>query len=399
MLVRRSADAASRERRPCHSVPPMPAMPTNPVMMFDQGTTEGFCQGTSVAAPKTECDRPIERRVASCLVLRPLIDTSTWLDLATRRDGQQWIVPLRVLKHQGNLELLVPSLVLKEFDRNRPRSEMAVTTSVLDRLRQLRRELREYAGEKHEHIWLAETAQHIPFVNAMAPQNFREIDELLRAGTILEPTEPEWARAARRGLDKRAPFTSDKNSVADALLIEIYSDQISDTGSSDVFAFVTSNHRDFSMPNGDHRLPHPDLAGLFDGSLSRYAYQVEGLHEVLLDYFGDEFLEEFHEVEFLINDEERRTLAEIIEAEEEYFDRVKYVRDYVRNDEDDPAIPDDLRARVRAVREQVEAKYGRKTLHKAIGPGHDEAWQYGYISGKLATLRWVLGSEWDFLDT
>jgi hypothetical protein len=27
------------------------------------------------------------------------------------------------------------------------------------------------------------------------------------------------------------------------------------------------------------------------------------------------------------------------------------------------------------------------------------AWEYGYISGKLATLRWVLGSEWDFLDT
>ena len=30
---------------------------------------------------------------------------------------------------------------------------------------------------------------------------------------------------------------------------------------------------------------------------------------------------------------------------------------------------------------------------------HDEAWQYGYISGKPATLRWALGSEWDFLDT
>lgn len=45
------------------------------------------------------------------------------------------------------------------------------------------------------------------------------------------------------------------------------------------------------------------------------------------------------------------------------------------------------------------AAYGRDELWKAIGPGHDEAWQYGYISGKLATLRWVLGSEWDFLDT
>jgi hypothetical protein len=85
-------------------------------------------------------------------VLRLLIDTSTWLDMATRRDGQKWIVPLRVLKFQGKLELLVPALIIEEFGRNRPRSEAAVTTSVLDRLRQLRRELREYAGDQHEHI-------------------------------------------------------------------------------------------------------------------------------------------------------------------------------------------------------------------------------------------------------
>ncbi len=155
-----------------------------------------------------------ELRIAFWFVLRLLIDTSAWLDMATRREGQKWIVPLRVLKSQGRLELLVPALVLEEFDHNRPRSESAVTTSVLDRLRQLRRELREYAGDKHEHIWLAETAQHIPLVNATAPQNFREIDELLRAGTILEPADPEYARAVQRGLDKRAPFTSDKNSVA-----------------------------------------------------------------------------------------------------------------------------------------------------------------------------------------
>jgi hypothetical protein len=101
------------------------------------------------------------RSVAFWFVLRLLIDTSVWLDMATRRDGQKWIVPLRVLKSQGRLELLVPALIIEEFDRNRPRSEAAVTTSVLDRLRQLRRELRENAGDKHEHIWLAETAQHI----------------------------------------------------------------------------------------------------------------------------------------------------------------------------------------------------------------------------------------------
>jgi hypothetical protein len=52
-----------------------------------------------------------------------------------------------------------------------------------------------------------------------------------------------------------------------------------------------------------------------------------------------------------------------------------------------------------AHRERIEAQYGHDELWKAIGPGHEEAWQYGYINGKLATLRWVLGSEWDFLDT
>ncbi len=188
--------------------------------------------------------------------------------MATRREGQKWIVPLRVLKFQGKLELLVPALIIEEFDRNRPRSESAVTTSVLDRLRLLRRELREYAGDKHEHIWLAETAQHIPLVNATAPQNFREIDELLRGGTILQPAEPEYARAVQRGVDRRAPFTSYKNSVADALLIEIYASRISGAGSSDVYAFVTSNYRDFSVPNGYRRKQHPDLAALFDGSPS-----------------------------------------------------------------------------------------------------------------------------------
>ena len=44
-------------------------------------------------------------------MLRLLIDTSAWLDLAMRRNGQKWIEPLRVFLHQGKLELLVPPLV------------------------------------------------------------------------------------------------------------------------------------------------------------------------------------------------------------------------------------------------------------------------------------------------
>ena len=85
--------------------------------------------------------------------------------------------------------------------------------------------------------------------------------------------------------------------------------------------FVTSNHRDFSAPNGDHRQPHFDLTDIFSSPQSRYLYQVEGLHAGLLDYFGDEFAEEYEEVEFLIGEEEPRMLAEIVDAMEEFFDR------------------------------------------------------------------------------
>jgi hypothetical protein len=343
-------------------------------------------------------------------MLRLLVDTSAWLDLAASHSGQATIVPLRVLLAQNKLELLVPSLVVDEFERNRPRQEAAVTKGVIDRLNQLRKDLREFAGNQNEHGWLEETSQHIPFINSMAPQNFREIAELLRKGSNVAPTDAEYGKVVQRGLDKVAPFQSaktgktqvagDKNCVADALLIEIYAAQLRQADLTDQHCFVTSNYRDFSVPNGDHRLPHPDLAGLFASEQSRYIYKVEGLDIFLSEYFGTEFLEEREEAEFIASAEEPRTLAEILDAEVEFFERVWYVRSMVRSSgEDDAALPNEIRAGMLAARAKVEARYGRKDLQKPIGRGHDKAWEYGYINGKLSALRWVLGSEWDFLDT
>jgi hypothetical protein len=56
-------------------------------------------------------------------VLHLLVDTSVWLDLAKRRDGQKLIHALGQVIMDGDVELLVPDLVIEEFNRNRERIE------------------------------------------------------------------------------------------------------------------------------------------------------------------------------------------------------------------------------------------------------------------------------------
>jgi PIN domain len=331
-------------------------------------------------------------------MLRLLVDTSVWLDVAQRRDGQKWIVPMRVLLHQGHLQLLVPALIIEEFERNRPRAENAVTARVRERFRLLRGDLDAYASASQKGQWLAEMAHHVPLISAMTLRNFSEISELLCTGKVISPTNLDRERVIQRGLEKRAPLHLDKNSVADALLIELYASAVKGSRSKTCeYWFVTSNYQDFSVPNGDRRLPHPDLLEIFADERCRYIYGEDGLKSALDEYFGDVFIELSEETEFL--QEEPRTFAEIIQAEREFFDKLWYVRSIVHADAENEDVPSDIRDGASAARSRVEDKYGREELWKAIGAGHDAAWAYGYISGKLATLRWVLGDEWDFLDT
>lgn len=318
-------------------------------------------------------------------VLRLLIDTSAWLDIAKRRDGQTIIVPLRVLMFQKRLEILVPPLILSEFERNRSRAEEAVSHSVRDRFKALRQDLQEY-GDSEAYTWVTEMVHQIPHVTARSLQNFAEIATLLQAGTKVEPTAAHFECVVRRGLDKMAPLHLNKNSVADALLIEMYASMARvGQGSDDHCVFATSNYQDFSVPNGDRRKPHPHLASLFSDN-SHYAYEVNGLVSILTHILGEQYTEIAEEVDPL--QEDTRSLLDILEAEEEYFDRIWYTRNIVRLSKNPGA--EDIG---KMARERLEEKYGAENLLPA------DDWEHGYWNGKLAALRWVLGSEWDFLDT
>jgi hypothetical protein len=48
-----------------------------------------------------------------------------------------------------------------------------------------------------------------------------------------------------------------------------------------------------------------------------------------------------------------------------------------------------------AAMRQAEAKYGKKKIRNY----YKDDFEWGMLNGKLSTLRWVLGEDWDILDT
>jgi len=256
-------------------------------------------------------------------VLHLLVDTSVWLDLAKRRDGQKLIHALGQLVQDGDVELLVPAVVVEEFGRNRERIEQSMTTSVADRFKLLKKDLESLTADWHRPGFdaISDLAYEMPLIGAMATRNFNDIVQLLNEGRALAGAEGERTRVVDRGPANKAPLHRNKNSVADALLIELYASAVAAAAGGEPYCFVTSNWEDFSVQKGDQRLPHPDIADLFDGGRSRYFLGVDGLSSALADYLGEEFEEILEMSDF---QEDPRRLAEILEAEQEFFDRVWY---------------------------------------------------------------------------
>jgi hypothetical protein len=303
-------------------------------------------------------------------MLRLLVDTSTRLDLAKRRDGQKLIGALRELYRTESVRLLVPAVVIDEFKRNRPRIVASMTASVAERFRQIRRDVNDFGGDEYgDALELIDGLAHeMPLIGAMTTRNFDDILTLISAGEILDASPEERARVVDRGLNKLAPFHRSKNSVADALIIELHASRVSAADEAP-YVFVTSNSDDFWLPNGDERLPHPDLRHLFEPPRSTYRLGVAGLESALRDQLGDELDALMDEFDF---QEDPRRLDEILQAEQEYFDRVWYHRslmhEYRIEDEDGPEGLAELLKVAGPGRGRIEATY---TEPGQLGPYTD----------------------------
>ncbi|MDP3853980.1 PIN domain-containing protein [Phenylobacterium sp.] len=344
--------------------------------------------------------------------LHLLVDTCVWLDIAKDYRQLPVLEATAALCEAGDLELILPQIVLEEFERNKDRVAAESKRSLSAHFRLVRDAVVRFAPDDRRDATLSHLNE-VDHLIAVAGEPINDaieiIEKLFATATKIELTDAMKARAADRAIAKIAPFHRQRNGIDDALLIETYIDALAARQEAgDIYGFVTHNIHDFSQKGGDTREPHLDLAGLFDGAASRYLTNLAGL----IGEFAEDLIEEIRfEREF---SQDSRKLSELRDAEDRLFRQVWYNRHWnlrteiergkhklVTYEEWEKAGPK-RRQKMTVDTVWERALAAAKRTEEELGPDEMGPWtnfEWGMINGKLSAIRWVMGDEWDMLDT
>lgn len=339
-----------------------------------------------------------------------LVDTCVWLDLAKDYRAQPVIAALEDLIADQQIALIVPQVVVVEFQRNKTRVIEDARRSLQSQFKLVRDAVSRFGDNEQKENTLKtlnEVDHKIVTGSESVIDSIDKIEKLLLAKPALQATDSIKQRVTDRALANQAPYHRSKNSVGDAILIETYIEVGGNKANKRKrFGFVTHNTKDFSDPNGNRRSPHPDIAVLFNTDVSTYWVS-------LADVVKEEAPDVLDERDFEFNySSQPRKLSEILEAENLLFRQVWYNRhwnlrhavetgktkvlpegEYSKNPYKPNEILDSIWAGALAAAKKTEDEVGLEEL----GPWDDFEW--GMVNGKLSALRWILGDEWDMLDT
>jgi len=211
-------------------------------------------------------------------MIHVLIDTCVWIDIAIDPRLASLLDVMDRGVQRGLLAILVPDIVLTELDRNseavqeRTRKAMqAMVRDALDASKVLS------SGEEQAELqrMLANVQSRLPTHQGLLNTRIGRIRTMLAGPRVRAQatTDAMVLAAFRRGLEKKAPFARGRNSCGDSLIVEHFDTYARLLPEGDTLYLITSNKADFSAAD-DHRVPHPDLAALFDGSARRYSINV-----------------------------------------------------------------------------------------------------------------------------
>jgi hypothetical protein len=342
-----------------------------------------------------------------------LIDTSVWLDLAEDAKQTPLLDLVERLLADAQMRLLVPRIVVEEFHKNRDRVAKSSAKSLSTHFNHVKSAIRKVDGDKRQKDrvldYLSNLDHRIPILGGAAEGALTRIAAILSLSTIIDASDAVKLRAADRALYRKAPcHHENKNSMADALLIETYFECVRTSGGKGQrFAFVTHNKHDFSIVSGNQKLPHADLAASFSKIKSMYFIN---LAECLRRIDPTRVTYAMWEQE---SDQEPRSLSEMLDAMERlttqvWYNRHRYLAWQVENGKHKIVSREEwdkkkLNGQTNTIEEIWKgalkaAKKAERELGKSnFGPWSDFEW--GMINGKLSALRWALGDDWDQLDT
>lgn len=345
------------------------------------------------------------------MTVKIVLDTCVWLNLAGDYRHLPLLHKMAAMVGEGEIEFIIPDIVLEEFKRNRDRVMKASKTSQKELFKRVRATVKQFGTGDTESILagIFDVEQKLHMHSDAVDETLAKVEHTMAAGVHVVPSVIARARAATRGLDMAAPFNRNRNASADAVILETYNDLIDQKiGSDDRYAFITNNTTDFTDHNVDRRKPHRDIALYFDGLDSVFATDIgEYFNSLMIDLDPHGQFDDYYIAE------DPRVASEINEAIDMLYDQVWYTRHVYYMEEvnsGDVEVVDEMPkekpydqtkvtkanlATFRAAGERVREKY--KDQPGALGPFEDFEW--GMINGKLSALRWVMGDEWDFLDT
>jgi len=329
------------------------------------------------------------------------LDTCVFLDISTKKQDLALVSALEELVETDVVKLVVTDLVAEEYERNKEDVANKTARRLSQEFKQVKAVVSEFASANQE-----QTLEVLNDINARLPlltdanySTINRVEKLIQSAELINISERSKVAAVQRGLDKKAPFHISKNSVADAVIIEQFYEFSLDVDATDSCFFITHNHNDFSAK--DHRKPHEDFCDIFN---RENVYYFNNLASALNIIDEDVLADIEFEYDYT---EETRGLREILDVMDELVDKVWYNRHQNRMWKIE-------HGEIEVVPEGTE-RYGSAVIHEHIlegaiksaqkveskyedtGPWSDFEW--GMINGKLSALRWVLGDEWDMLDT
>jgi hypothetical protein len=333
-----------------------------------------------------------------------LIDTCVWLDLAKDTSNKTIIMTIKSLIDSESIKILLPNIIKEEFLRNKSKIIDNSKKKISREIKNVKEIVTQYDLSDNKSTILnslTDINHKLPMLSDLISEQVELIWEIIESIDELEINDSDKIKSSDRALLKKAPFHNKKESMADSLIIELFFRNAKIDNQYN-YHFVTHNTNDFSSST-DKRVYHSDFENYF--SINNINYSTDLLS--LIKSISPDTLDDItFEYEW---DEESRGFNEILDHINILTDKIWYDRHSMRanlieegkikvvnKDDYDVMNPNQIVKNIWDGALKL-AKNKEEIYPNELGPWSSFEW--GMMNGKLSALRWVLGEDWDMLDT